>query len=371
MIAAPVGILQEWLGQATPGNYVERVVVNASAVGNLMGSVNGMLSTLNSVFTEPASAFITGPHDPKPDTFSMGAWVRTRAGDFNTNSTSVVKSQAQGSQGEGSAAQSVNATTSSSFAGVHGGFDLGLYNISNTNWNANLGFHAGTITGSSASGSTNLNLNVPFYGVYGALTNGVYSFDVLVRRDLYLMDVYSSQGLVAAGNNSDRGNGWSGIVNGQYHYNIAETGWYAEPSLAFLWSNAAINPLAVNAPGSAATAIHWNNIDSATGRAGIRVGTAFQATSDLIVAPYATLSIWHEFAGNSVSSLNLSYVAAADSTTTNVVVSTNRVGTFGQFGLGSAFSSPLPGLSGFVRGDLRFGERLSGEAINAGLRWQF
>ncbi|WP_294541176.1 hypothetical protein [uncultured Rhodoblastus sp.] len=363
LIAAPSGILQEWLGQATPGNYVQRVVVNASAVGNLMGSVSGMLSTLNEVFTEPASAFITGPHDPKPDTFSMGAWVRTRAAGFTTKTASVVQSQ-----GLGAAAQSVSATTNSSISGFHGGFDFGLYNIANTNWNANLGLHGGTVSGSSSSGPTSMTLEAPFYGLYGALTNGVYSFDVLVRRDLYMMNVYSSQGLIANNSNSDRGNGWSGIVNGQYHYNIGETGWYAEPSLAFLWSNAQVNPLAVNAPGSTGNnAIQWNNFESATGRAGLRVGTAFQATSDLIVAPYSTLSVWHEFAGNSFSSLNLT----TGSDSTNVTVSTNRIGTFGQFGLGSAFSSPLPGLSGFVRGDVRFGQRMSGEAINAGLRWQF
>jgi hypothetical protein len=48
-----------------------------------------------------------------------------------------------------------------------------------------------------------------------------------------------------------------------------------------------------------------------------------------------------------------------------------RIGTFGQLGLGVSGQVVQTGLLGFVRGDWRFGQNLSGYAVVGGLRYQF
>jgi outer membrane autotransporter protein len=125
-----------------------------------------------------------------------------------------------------------------------------------------------------------------------------------------------------------------------------------------------MDSLAVNLNSTMQSAIRWNAIDSYTGRLGLRIGTSFMANEYLVIAPYISGSIWREFAGYAVSSHNIG-------AGTDVSVSTNRIGTFEQISAGFAFSSTTPGLTGYVRGDLRFGDRIHGYAANGGLRYQF
>ena len=55
-----------------------------------------------------------------------------------------------------------------------------------------------------------------------------------------------------------------------------------------------------------------------------------------------------------------------------IAIATDRVGTYGQASAGVTFIPVnLPSLTGFVRGDVRFGEKINGWAVNAGLRYQF
>ncbi|MBN8920301.1 MAG: autotransporter outer membrane beta-barrel domain-containing protein, partial [Rhizobiales bacterium] len=54
-----------------------------------------------------------------------------------------------------------------------------------------------------------------------------------------------------------------------------------------------------------------------------------------------------------------------------VPVSTTRVGTFGQVGFGVSGQILQTGFVGFVRGDVRFGERLEGGAFVTGARYSF
>jgi hypothetical protein len=78
-------------------------------------------------------------------------------------------------------------------------------------------------------------------------------------------------------------------------------------------------------------------------------------------------SVWHEFAGNTSSTAYVGFNAS------NFVfpLTTERVNTFGQVGLGMQFKVLNLDLLGFVRGDVRFGDAINGKAINIGMRKQF
>jgi len=55
----------------------------------------------------------------------------------------------------------------------------------------------------------------------------------------------------------------------------------------------------------------------------------------------------------------------------DIPISTTRVGTFGQLGLGVSGQLLQTGFVGFVRGDVRFGENINGLAVVGGARYTF
>ena len=89
-------------------------------------------------------------------------------------------------------------------------------------------------------------------------------------------------------------------------------------------------PNQVALPGS----VQIDDIESILGRVGVRVGTNFVA-NNIAWLPFATAAVYHEFAGDVTTQLKtdtlFSRLSGLSSTLT-----TSRVGTYGQFGLGVA-----------------------------------
>jgi opacity protein-like surface antigen len=86
--------------------------------------------------------------------------------------------------------------------------------------------------------------------------------------------------------------------------------------------------------------------------------------------------VFREFKGNVTTNVATHFEAipggiftAADNGTASI--STSRVGTYGQFGLGTAAVLGNTGWLGYARVDYRTGENIDGWNVNAGLRYQF
>ncbi len=348
------GILQQWFGQTGGGNtgsWVVRSDVNTAAVANIAGSIGSALASLNSVFNEPTSAFIGGPANPNPNTFAMGAWSRVRGGDFHITSNSTISSASDGSR-------TVGNSTVAAFGGFQGGVDGGYYNIENSGWSLNGGLQAGYVSGSSSAVGAQLDIQQPFGGIYGALSNGSAAFDVTLRRDGYNFNLNSAQGYLANNNGKFNGTGYSGVANAQYRFTIVDA-WFLEPSVALLWSNVSAGQLNLASNG----VMDFSKLNSETGRIGARLGTVY-VYDTLVMAPFIAFNVYHEFAGPTMSNITFTGIDP-------YTVATSRVDTFTQTSLGIALSSTTPGLSGFVRGDFRYGSNITGGAINAGIRDQF
>jgi hypothetical protein len=102
----------------------------------------------------------------------------------------------------------------------------------------------------------------------------------------------------------------------------------------------------------------------------------------MIWQPFASASVFHEFAGN-VTSTAASLPNGAFATvgvcplcvvtpiTLTGANSTTRVGTYGQYSLGLAAQVANTGWLGFVRVDYRNGHNIEGWTGNGGLRYQF
>jgi outer membrane immunogenic protein len=125
---------------------------------------------------------------------------------------------------------------------------------------------------------------------------------------------------------------------------------------------------ALSAPGVA----QIQDIETKLGRIGLRIGTNVNLGS-VVVQPFVSGSIWHDFAGNVATAFTADPAFAAlvglPGLTGNVT--TTRVETFGQVSVGAAYSVIGTGWVGYTRFDYRKGDDIESIAFNGGLRYMF
>jgi opacity protein-like surface antigen len=123
--------------------------------------------------------------------------------------------------------------------------------------------------------------------------------------------------------------------------------------------------------------LYTNDVISELGRASVRVGKTIE-TPNVIWQPFASASVFHEFAGaitsNYVSQPNSVVICngpTCSPETFTQQTSTSRVGTYGKYSLGVAGQIVNTGWLGFARIDYTNGSNIYGWAGNAGIRYQF
>jgi opacity protein-like surface antigen len=172
-------------------------------------------------------------------------------------------------------------------------------------------------------------------------------------------------------------------LNIGYNHQLGN-GWFIEPSAGIIVSRVEVDPLgnsstlpllnnpAFGIPGT----LTIDDIKSTLGRLSVRTGTTI-VTDKVVWQPFATASVYHEFEGDVTANYRntndpiLAPLAGFLPGNFNANLSTNRVGTYGQFALGVAGQVVGTGWLGYVRGDYRTGENIDGWSLNGGLRYQF
>jgi opacity protein-like surface antigen len=349
----------------------------AAPPGAASATVAGAIGNVNSVFlTQQGSAFVSAPANPTPDQPGGGVWVRGVGGSANTTSTSTSNATFVGT---GVAAAGVNNTSRTTcanqqhedFAGVQMGADIARLNWNG--WNVHLGTTAGYL-GSKENDNNGFSntIQVPFFGTYVVATKGRFFADLMVRQETFNISLnnfgsnYFAQPVNA--------HGYSIATSAGYNFDLGQ-GWFIEPSAGFVYSKTSVDNF-IN-PGTSALAvpglISTNDIESELGRASLRVGKTWQ-TGDFIWQGFGSASVFHEFAGNIIStstSLPNSVFVGAVPSLFNQTTSTTRIGTYGQYSLGVAGQIVNTGWLGFVRVDYRDGDHINGWTGNAGIRYQF
>lgn len=321
--------------------------VSGSAVANLSSGFAAVATSMNH-FLDPASALVSGQANPDPNRFAMGTWSRSLRARFDLRSGSAIESG-------GTSFGTLHTKTTTDFSGFQGGIDAGLYNINNTGWNVIIGAHGGFVRGSLWNGDTSIRQDQPFYGLYLVAQNQRFTFDALLRRDHLDLSISSVSGGLTS--QKHKALGWAGLLSGQYRFDVTEK-LQITPSAAFLFSSVDMGALTT---GGMAT--RWGTLNSQMGRLGIDIAYRQELSSGLWLTPFAHASLWSELGGRVRST--------ATSGATTITTATEQVGTFAQLGLGASLAAPAMGVTGFVRGDMRFGQRMSGYALNGGVRWQF
>jgi outer membrane autotransporter protein len=110
--------------------------------------------------------------------------------------------------------------------------------------------------------------------------------------------------------------------------------------------------------------VGFNTVNSLLTRVGVRGGTSWIVDNKVVIAPFVTLSAWHEFEHNAAAAVNFP-------ASTPIPVTVTRVGTFYQTSVGASFQVLNTGALGFLKLDLRSGEKLEGWSLNGGARYTF
>jgi outer membrane autotransporter protein len=357
----------------------------AMAITNVSASVGSLVTSIDSVntaFLNQSSPFIGTPADPQPDQQGGGVWTRGVGGHVSSTTTATAGNISFNGPQQGSI--TCNTRTLEDFAGFQVGADVARLNVNG--WN----LHAGTMIGylglRSKDSTPDLDppasfrdsLQIPFMGFYGAASYGGFLVDGQVRGDFFHNEISDSTHGISGQHFDARGISLTGNV--AYHRKLNDD-WFIEPSAGVVWSKTHVDLLNVPGTGVLNTPIGpgfvppWvltiNGIESTLGRFSVRVGTAI-TSGNVVWQPFASASVFHEFQGRVTSSLASDFSAMGLSLSPlNSTVSTNSLGTYGQFGLGVAARFSDTGWVSYLRADYRHGDNIDGWSMNGGLRYQF
>jgi opacity protein-like surface antigen len=330
------------------------------------------VTAMNTAFQTQTSAFLTSPQGTQPDQLAGGTWGRAVGGRLDTDSVSSgTRTSAVAPIGPFPATCSTH--TRNDFIGVQGGIDSGRLNLGGSGWNAHVGVTGGYFEtdATSQQGSGLTRSQVPFVGLYGALVGGGGFFiDGQVAAQFYSLSV-SEPSIGAQG--GMQGTGIGVLSSAGYHWALGD--YFIEPSVGVTYSRVSLDSLSIsptvfgqNVPTrTLPTVLSLSDIETLLGRAGVRFGTTF-VTHGTAVEPFVAASVWREFAGD--TSMNATF-AAPNATFPTVNLSSNRIGTFGQYSLGVTASVLNTGWLGYARVDYRNGENIESLSVNGGIRYQF
>lgn len=358
-------------------------------------SVNSLVSVLNTVntaFLTQSTAFVGAPGGAPADTNGGGVWSRGIGGRIDNNSTGTLTFPAVPFFGLAAGTITCETQTRQTFGGYQVGADISRINLGNSGGNIHFGVTAGytetNATDVSPGGSFTGNFQVPFAGLYAAFTQGGLFIDGQLRFDFYQNRVSDATNGVFAQEFDGRGVSVTGNIG--YNWGLGN-GWFIEPSIGVIHSRVNLDPLNISgtlilaaSPGIAPPgSLQVAEVESTLGRASLRVGTNF-TSGGLALQPFATASVFHEFADNVQTSLTSCFGALTGFPflgtgvcgtsivpEVNAQLSTSRVGTYGQFALGVAGQIINTGWLGYVRADYRTGENIDGWTVNGGIRYQF
>ena len=350
----------------------------STAAASVATSLSTAITTLDIAFLTQTSAFVGTPTNPQPNQLGGGLWIRGVGGQNTVSSTGTatpgLNANVPSVSPQGSGSCTADSKGRMGFGGFQAGMDLGRFNLGASGLNIIVGVTGGLLDATdqelNSPGGT-FTFTVPFVGGYAAATWGNFFADMLVREDFYQIETTAAA--VGLSNAGLRGNAINVMGEAGYRYDIGG-GYFVEPSVGLIWSHLNLGTLSTSGvPNTGISQVggdfSFNPIDSLIGRAGVRVGTSF-TTGNLGLQPFVAASVWDEFLGDTTSSF-VCNCQLANLLPTGVNISSTRVGTFGQFGLGTTAQVLNTGWLGFVRADYRTGENIQGWDVTGGIRYQF
>jgi outer membrane autotransporter protein len=340
----------------------------AGGITSTSGAILGAVNTMDTAFLAQGSAFVATPSSQKPD--QSGVWLRGVGGQATTSSTGTVN-------GATVLGVSVPGTTNCAtrvgqeYGGFQAGADIGKINLGGSGANVYFGVTAGYAESNAHDNTVpnSLGVQASFVGGYATFSYGSFFADVMVRGNFFNMKVESP--VLEMHDDGFNAHGVSVSASAGYNIAVPNSTWFIEPSASIVYSVVKVDQVSI--PGNFAIGglvspgvLQIDDIKSTLGRLGVRIGTNMNLGM-LVVQPFVTASVWHEFQGDSTASYNGSFAGLA----TAFQTSSTRLGTYGQYSVGAVAQVANSGWAGYARLDFREGQNIEGVGVNGGLRYSF
>jgi outer membrane autotransporter protein len=359
---------------------------------------------VNTAFLTTSSAFVSSPPGAKPNQESGGAWGRAVGGEVDTTTSSTSTLTVTGLTGTPAPATGqahCQTKDHQTYAGAQFGYDLASLNSGGTGANFHFGVTGGYLQAftkdttpflaytnpsfpfplsqvSSPAGTLEETTKVPFVGLYVNFSQGGFFADAMARWDFYQNTITDS--LQSVSGLGESAHGFSLTGNAGYNMRLGG-GWFLEPAGGLIWSRVNADPISLPNFGTlpaVGNTITIDTIESVLGRAGVSVGTNISSYG-VTWQPYVTASVVHEFAGDISVTQKSGAILTAGGTLSCILclasdtlaTSVGRIGTYGQYTLGTAVVLGNTGWLGYGRVDYRNGENIEGVSGNVGLRYQW
>jgi opacity protein-like surface antigen len=351
------------------GPFFSQIIGGVAGASNAITSVIG---TVNTAFQAQGDAFAVGLPNAKTDQIAGGMWARTIGGRADNQATSTFTGSVANVPGVAGTI-TCNSNIREDYFGFQVGQDLARLNLSGSGATLHLGLTEGYAqSGTQDLGGSNFtgSFQVPFAGGYATYTNNRFFADILVRGDFYQMNLGAAA--ASLGNQKLGAIGLTQLSSAGYSIDLGKS-WFLELSGSGIHSTTKIDTL--NLPGGwgslfnpftlPAGTVQFANVESWMGRVGARVGTSF-TEGNVVLQPFATASVWHEFAGNTFATYTAPQLGNTSGTLTG-----SRVGTYGQYSLGLFGQMTGSPWLGYLRIDLKEGDNIQALGFNGGIRYQF
>jgi opacity protein-like surface antigen len=363
-------------------------------------AISAAVSAANTAFLTQSTAFVSSPGNAKPNSEGAGMWIRGVGGDLTLNSNTSINAAVSvpnipGSgvaPGTSTGSTTCNTKFHESFGGFQLGYDIAKLNVGG--WNLTLGTTAGfletsgnIVNGNVFGGAFNSTTQAPFVGTYAAAILGSFFIEGKIQADYFQTTLDSPTATIF--NQKVDAHGFTAALSAGYNWEIPNSTWFIEPSAGVIWSRESpdqlnmVNPVTNNGPffqaGTFPGATQVNTIESVIGRVGVRVGTSVEL-DNIALSPFAAVSVWHDFGSNltaNYSSCPFCFFVTNPAvripvpSVLSAQLSTNNIGTYGQYSLGVSGQIKNTGWLGFARVDYREGPEMHGLSATGGIRYQF
>jgi len=249
---------------------------------------------------------------------------------------------------------------------VQAGFDTAFCNIHGNGATVHTGLTGGYVSGTSnqTNGGFSAKFDTYFAGLYGAFAKGLFSAEAEFRYDNHSLDLSDDDpNIIEPGTDTD-GETFSGMLTASYDIPLSEVTKLV-PALGVTVSNTSIDSFVANRTGVA----QFDDLLSIMGYAGLTATTQVQLKNDVAIVPFASATVYNEFADDSDSSFTIGG--------TRSDITTERIGTFGQVGVGLTAvkvgnrAMNEPNIYGTARFDVQFGDHIDGWGVTGAVRVQF
>ena len=310
VMAGSSGAMAQCTGGGALGPFLAPFHAIGAGGGATANAVISALTNTNTAYLTHTNAFIGSPPNPPPNSPGGGVWTRGIGGRMDVDSVGTINLSLPNL----GLADTLTCQTKvrQEFAGYQAGMDIAR--LSAGAWNLHLGATVGYVesdaTDVSPGGTFTGNFQIPFVGIYGAATSGGFFIDGQLRWDFYQNTISDAANGIS--NQQFDARGWAFSSNVGYNHGFGN-GWFIEPSAGVIISRTQVDPLNVAGTailgGFGLRAPSRSTTSKASWGARASGSAPSSPPSNVIFQPFATASIYHEFAPDVTSTATADFAA--------------------------------------------------------------